>query len=135
MKNLFFLFSIAALVFLTSCQQDIPENKNDDLSKELHAIFDEEWKFRSKDDDAELLPDVTPEREKKDAEFWKGILEKLANIDRSKLTKEDRINYDIFKYQLEDKVARIGFEDYLMPLNAEGGFYTKHFLHGSRYVI
>ncbi len=124
MKNLLFLISVATLVYLTSCQQDIPENKNDDLSKELHAIFDEEWKFRSKDDDAELLPDVTSEREQKDAEFWKGILEKLAKIDRTKLTKEDRINYDIFKYQLEDKVARIGFEDYLMPLNAEGGFYT-----------
>ena len=124
MKNLIFFFFIGTLVFLTSCQQYISKNKNDDLSKKLHAIFDEEWKFRSKDNDAELLPDVTAEREKKDAEFWKGILEKLANIDRTKLTKEDRINYDIFKYQLEDKVARIGFEDYLMPLNAEGGFYT-----------
>jgi uncharacterized protein (DUF885 family) len=124
MKKLFFLFSIAILVFLTSCQQDISKNDNNDSSKELHTIFDEEWEFRSKDDNVELLPDVTSERKKKDAEFWKGTLEKLAKIDRNQLTKKDRINYDIFKYQLEDKVARIGFEDYLMPLNAEGGFYT-----------
>jgi len=124
MKNLISLFSFATLVFLTSCQQDISKNKNENSSKELHAIFDEEWKFRSKDYEVELLPDVTAKRKKKDADFWTNTLKKLAEINRTKLTKKDRINYDIFKYQLEDKVARIGFEDYLMPLNAEGGFYT-----------
>lgn len=125
MKNLIFFFLGATLFYLTSCQQLTSENKTDVLHEQLHAIFDEEWKYRTQHDDLpDRLPDISPEIEKKDAEFWKGILEKLAKIDRTQLTKEDRINYDIFKYQLEDKIARIGFEDYLMPLNAEGGFYT-----------
>lgn len=121
MKNLFFLI----LIFLTSCQPNTSNVANDNLSRQLHSIFEEEWAYRNKDNQPELLPDVTPERQKEDAEYWKKTLAQLATIDRTKLTKEDRINYDIFKFQLEDKIARIGFEDYLMPLNAEGGFYTE----------
>ena len=125
MKNSTHIFLLFFLFFLISCQNSTTKKTSDPLHDELHAIFEEEWNYRTKDNNQPAqLPNVSPEKEKADAEFWKGILGKLEKIDRTALTKKDRINYDIFKYQLEDMVARIEFEDYLMPLNAEGGFYT-----------
>ena len=114
-----FLFFLTTFIFLTSCQT------SNDSNNQLHTIFDEEWKFRTKDNDQPTsLPKISPEIENEKAEYWKSILAKLEKINPKDLTQKDRINYSIFKYQLEDKIARIGFEDYLMPLNAEGGFYT-----------
>lgn len=101
-------------------------------SEKLHELFDEEWEFRSSLSaswsalmEAEEIPDVSPAYEQKKAKYWKDVLERLSKIDYEALSKEDKMNYRIFKFQLEDKVARIEFEDYLMPLNAEGGFYTR----------
>ena len=128
MKNQFLLVISIFGIFLFSCQQ---QSSNDQLHDELHSIFEEEWKFRTSENNnipdtfiAEM-PKFLPEAQNKRSDFWKEILQKLEKIDRDQLTQKDRINYDIFKYQLEDKIARIGFEDYLMPLNSEGGFFTR----------
>ncbi len=100
-------------------------------AEQLHELFTEEWEFRSNAATswgakmaADKIPDVTPKAQKERAAYWSEVLERLAAIDYEALNKEDKMNYRIFKVQIEDKVARIGFEDYLMPLNAEGGFYT-----------
>ncbi len=100
-------------------------------AEQLHELFEEEWDFRSNSStswgakmDVDKTPDVSPEAKKEQEKYWSEVLERLAKIDYEGLDKKNKINYRIFKFQLEDKVARIGFEDYLMPLNAEGGFYT-----------
>ena len=124
MKNSFLLYLFISVLFYSSCQESTSDPVVIDYQQKLQDVFDEEWTFREAQNDPTLLPEVSVEKQQERAAFWKNTLVKLSEIDRTQLTKANRINYDIFKYQLEDKIARIEFEDYLMPLNAEGGFYT-----------
>ena len=119
------------MLVYSSCQSEKSNNEHE----LLHAIFDKEWAFRIADNPFlatysgvkeynAKLPDVSIEAQQKRAEFWGKLLQELAVIDRELLSKEDQINYDIFRYQLEDAIAGIGFESYLLPFNSEGGFIT-----------
>lgn len=124
------LFLIFILVFSNSCDN---KSETGDSSKnaKLHALFEEEKAFNelqitslSQYDGTNAFPDISPAAQQKRADFYKEILEKLTKIDANALSISDKISYDLFKFLLEDRIARIGFEDYLMPINAEGGFYT-----------
>ena len=55
---------------------------------------------------------------------WRGYLDELARIDRSALAPTDRMNYDIFRLQLEEFIAQIEFGGYQMPFNSDSGFHT-----------
>lgn len=126
MKNILILL---LLIFTTltfyQCEQ------GDGKNKKLHQLFEEEQEFREaqstslNDYDGENeFPDISPAAQNRRADFYKNILSKLEKINASKLSTSDKISYDLFKYILEDRIARHSFEDYLMPINAEGGFYT-----------
>jgi len=122
------LIAFSFLLFFYSCHS--PNNKKESYSN-LQVIFEEEELFSEAEitslneyDGANQFPDISPEAQQRRAKFSQDLLKKLEAIDVSNLSKSDQISYAIFKYQLEDRVARIGFEDYLMPINAEGGFYT-----------
>jgi len=127
MKNTFLLLilSFSSLTFF-QCQQG-GSSKN----AALHQLFEEEQAFRDAQvtslndyDGTNDFPDISPAAQNQRAEFYKKIYSKLEKINPSKISTTDKISYDLFKYILEDRIARNGFEDYLMPINAEGGFYT-----------
>jgi uncharacterized protein (DUF885 family) len=103
--------------------------------KTLHALFDREWEWRLQDwpllatsigdhryDDK--LPDVSLAAWKTRADKADGYLKELAAIDRGTLNAVDRINYDMFKAQLEDRRDAFKFDEHVMPLNADSGFHT-----------
>ena len=103
--------------------------------KTLHALFDREWEWRLQDwpllatgigdsryDDR--LPDVSLAAWKARAEKADGFLKELTAIDRNTLGPVDRINYDMFKSQLDDRRDGFTFDEHLMPLNADSGFHT-----------
>ncbi|MEZ4934119.1 MAG: DUF885 family protein [Saprospiraceae bacterium] len=41
------------------------------------------------------------------------------------LDEQDRINHELLSFILEDKIANIEFKNYLVPMNAEGGWYSE----------
>jgi uncharacterized protein (DUF885 family) len=51
-------------------------------------------------------------------------LRRLAAIDRSALTGEDLITYDLFKYRYQMQVEEYGLKGYLMPVNELDGIQT-----------
>ena len=53
-----------------------------------------------------------------------AALQKLAAIDRSRLTGEDQISYDLFKYRYQMRVEDYGLEDRLMPVTELAGIQT-----------
>lgn len=104
-------------------------------SSALHDLFVREWEERLRDDPLlatsvgrheydHLLPEVTPEAYGRRAERARGFLEELAAINRDTLPRADRVSYDMFRRQLELRVADIEFGDYEIPLNADSGFHT-----------
>lgn len=53
-------------------------------------------------------------------------LETLHGIDRELLVAEERINYDLFELQLENRIEAHRYRTFLMPISHRGGIQTLH---------
>ncbi|HEV2846617.1 MAG TPA: DUF885 family protein, partial [Thermoanaerobaculia bacterium] len=84
-------------------------------AKRLHGLFDKEWEARLKVDPflatsvgRNEYNDQLPSADVADFQRWidatKGFLTELKAIDRSRLSADDQVNYDIFRRQLENRV-------------------------------
>ena len=94
-------------------------------NQELEKIINEYQDFQKKqNDDDEDAPGVSVEVYEKRAVFYENILAKLSNISISTLKNQDLINYELLNFILEDKIANIKVQNYIVPLNAEGGWYS-----------
>jgi len=101
----------------------------------LHALFDRDWELRLKEDPLfatsvgrheydDRLPSVTLADLERRNTATKSMLGELAAIDRAQLPAEEQVNYDIFRRQLENRVADFELGEYQMPFNADSGFHT-----------
>lgn len=119
---------LAALVLIAAV------SSNAEVAK-LHALFDGNWEARLKESPLfatsvgrheydDRLPSVTPADLARRQSDRKKTLDDLAMIDRAKLPATERVNYDIFKEQIEEAVESYDFADYEMPLNADSGFHS-----------
>ncbi len=89
--------------------------------EQVYQLFEEEKKYAK---ETQWFTDMRPEKQAKDLAYYEQVLGKLDQIDRNSLSSKDQINHEIFHFIIDDKVKRIQFEEYLMPFNAEGGFFT-----------
>lgn len=127
------------LCFFCACQNPTSTNSSDSVNsatEALHNLFEKEWAFRMKEspmwatslgisDYNDQLPSVSAADEQRRADYWKNILKELAAIDRGQLSEEDQVNYDLFKFILDDNIAQVNFESYLIPMNSDEGFHTR----------
>jgi len=98
----------------------------------LNALYDRAWQYNSTPrpldphsaaDDLRL-PDMSKKAIAHRMRFWEDVITRLDQVDPSALHGSDRINYEVFRYFVEDQIAEYRFQGYLMPFNAEGGFHT-----------
>jgi uncharacterized protein (DUF885 family) len=102
----------------------------------LRDVFAREWETRLKEDptlatsvgrheyDA-LLPSMSlADLQRRDA-MTRGTLRELKTIDRGALSPDDAVSYDMFKTQLDDRVAEFELGIYQLPWNADSGFQTE----------
>ncbi|MGH7700565.1 MAG: DUF885 domain-containing protein [Gemmatimonadales bacterium] len=105
-----------------------------DARTRLHALFDEAWAFELREDPLfatevgehrydDRLPAVTRDDEARRARARAEFLERLRAIDRARLGTQDRVSYDVFRRQLEDRIAEFEFGAYRAPLTADYGFH------------
>ncbi|MBN2019563.1 MAG: DUF885 domain-containing protein [Sedimentisphaerales bacterium] len=122
---------ILYLIFTGGCAHTNP------ASRQLQELFDDHWEFVMKEDPLfathtgdnrfnDRLPSVAEQDIIRENEQNREFLERLKAIDRSKLTADEQLNYDIFKYKREDGLKWFEFNTYLMPVSQMGGFHT-HF--------
>ncbi|MEN0003228.1 MAG: DUF885 domain-containing protein [Bacteroidota bacterium] len=116
MRSLLYLFLIATSSQLTAQETLSPQAK-------LYELFEQEAAYKNPQK-GEFFQDVSIATQAKEAVLWQDLLDQLEQLPKSKLTKADQINYDVFKFNLENRVAEHQFEVYLIPFNAEGGFYN-----------
>ena len=101
--------------------------------KALHALFNEAWEFQLQENPLfatrvgvhkynDRLPSVRPEDYDRRAQRLQDFLNRLQAIDRQALPRNDQINYDIFKWQLENSLAEFQFNAHLMPITHRNGF-------------
>ena len=106
-----------------------------DATSRLHDLFHREWEARLKEDPLEatsvgrheydaLLPTVTLAELQRENGEAKAFRDELAAIDRAQLSATDQVSYDIFKRQLDNRIADFELGEYQMPFNADSGFHS-----------
>jgi len=129
MRRLAISLSLAILVAV-----GLAASEEGDAAARLHALFEKEWEHRleanpllatdvGRHEYNDRLPSAAPEARERRVEATRGFLEELAAIDRAELSDQDRVSYDMFRRQLEDRVTEFEFGDWQIPINADSGFH------------
>ena len=111
-------------------------------SKALHALFDREWQYGLEQNPTrasqlgdrrwnDRWPDRSLAAIQRRHERNMQVLKDLAQIDRSKLSPADQLNYDLFKKDYEVDIEENQYRWYLVPLNQRGGIQTQNELADS----
>ncbi|HEV2130228.1 MAG TPA: DUF885 domain-containing protein, partial [Longimicrobiaceae bacterium] len=106
-----------------------------DASARLGQLFQEDWEFRMRESPLfatavgdprynALLGSVSAADEERRAEQVRGSLARLEAIDRSALSREEQISYDIYRRLRENELEAHRFRGYLMPITNREGFHT-----------
>lgn len=118
MKTLFLAFVLA----LAGCSQK--EKKNHQL---ISQVFDSYWEEHSRLYPLEatsqgdnryndLLPnDQTLQYRKELRDYYTDYLNRLKKFDREELSEQDRVSYDIFKYEMEMQIERFNTDLHKIP--------------------
>jgi uncharacterized protein (DUF885 family) len=100
--------------------------------KTLNDFFESEWNYEMEQNPARASSmgdrrwndrwgDRSLEATRQREEHTAAALVRLAKIDRTQLSPADRLNYGLFKKDLEIDIQGAKFRAYLMPINQRGG--------------
>jgi uncharacterized protein (DUF885 family) len=108
-------------------------SKRDSADARLEAIYSAEWKWREEqfpdNEDSQKaiqdhLPKVDPDSQAARLRMWQDTLGKLDAIPRDDLSPAQRVNYEVYRPQIETLVANQQFRDFEMPANSDSAFWT-----------
>lgn len=99
------------------------------------AIYEKEWDWRKQqfpglEDDKEgkqrisALPRVDAAARRERLKEWNGVLVELDALPLENLSATERINYSVYRPQIENQVAEIEFGSYQMPFNSDSSFWS-----------
>lgn len=122
------LLSLSTIIFMVSqsiCQAQTPTDT-------LRKLFEEEWQYQLRESPAtasnlgdkrynDRWPDVSLTAIIRRTEHQKDVLKRLAEVDISRLTPDDKLNLDLFRRQTEIDLEEFPFQWYLVPLNQRDG--------------
>ena len=103
-----------------------------DAAADLETLFEDAWQWELREYPVrasrlgdrrynDRWTDMSPEAiERREAE-QKAFLERLLAIDATVLEREARLNYELFRRQLENEIEAYRFRSYLMPVSHRGG--------------
>ena len=131
-----FIIIITVLFLQTSCftfKFDLKiETEKKSVTERFHELLAEQWEkriIRSPEWASRLgdnrfnnkLNDVSYETILKRQGETKDLLETVKEIDRSKLSVDDQLNYDLYLHGIEKSIEGFQFLSYLMPIDQMGG--------------
>jgi uncharacterized protein (DUF885 family) len=110
-----------------------PEARQHAADERLRAIYEGEWRWRKEqlpggEDSnkplADHLPRVDPASQRERRERWEETLRKVNELARDALSPGERVNYDIYRAQLQVLIDNQRFRDFEMPANSDSTFWT-----------
>ena len=133
LKNLC-LFAVLVCLFAAGLSAQPVPAKNA-ATKQLYAIFDENWEAGLKDNPGfasflgdkrynDRWGDLSLASYDRRQQYRIASLNRLKKIDRAQLSASDQLNYDLFKHDLEEAIEGNKFQGYLIPVSQAGGIQT-----------
>ncbi len=106
-------------------------DKNE-ATRALEKFFDDEWEWTMRENPTfastlgdrrynDRWEDVSLENVERQHQHSLGALKRLESIPRAQLSASDRLNYDLFKRDLDNEIEGHRFKLYLLPVNQRGG--------------
>ena len=101
--------------------------------RRLQTLYRAEWQWRQQQlPDLEdtykpvenHLPKVDPASQLMRLQHWQQVLKQLKDIRRSDLSAAERLNYDVYRPQIETLISSQLFREYEMPANSDTTFWT-----------
>ncbi|WP_207796455.1 DUF885 domain-containing protein [Pseudohalioglobus lutimaris] len=125
--------SPALLILISLCL--FSSGTRADAALKLHQLLDEHWAranqeqvfFRTDPDTYRphgALAEVSARGRERRRQFNEEMLGRLAAIDASTLTGQDRISYQLFRYERETERASYDSQDHLFPFTSLFGYHT-----------
>ncbi|PSQ97195.1 MAG: hypothetical protein BRD51_04190 [Bacteroidetes bacterium SW_11_64_17] len=110
-------------------------NAQDDATDRLHQLFDEAWTYRLQEhplfatsvgvhDYNDELPTVSVEAAQQRLDRERTFLDRLRDIDRSALSSDEQLNYDLFERVRKRRIAELEHRSYLIPITNRSGFHV-----------
>jgi uncharacterized protein (DUF885 family) len=103
----------------------------------FQALYKAEWAWRMQqapgwDEDsdsagrppADRLPDVGPDAQAARLAYLERVLAQLDAIDPATLSPAERVDYAVYRPQIEHMAAEVRFRDYEMPFNSDSAFWS-----------
>jgi len=107
-----------------------------DAAARFADLVEREWQWRLREfptfatavgvhDDDDRLENASLAAWQRRHTETEAFLAELGGIARAELAPGDRVDFDIFRRQLEERVESIGFGEHLLTLNADSGFHSE----------
>ncbi len=104
-------------------------------TRSLYALFDEEWELNLRENPtfASYLGDKRYNTQWGDISLaainkrnlhQKETLARITRINRAELSDKDKLNYDLFKKDLEEAIEGFKFKSFLLPIKHDSGVQT-----------
>ena len=125
-------------VTLAGCRDREPAPAADGRTpaqRELATLLDTEWQWRLRENpqfattvgehryDGQLSHESIADEQRRSGETQR-FLESLGRVDRAALPAGDQVTFDMFRAELEDRLAAFRYREYLLPINADSGFHS-----------
>lgn len=102
----------------------------------LRAIYETEWAWRAQQfPDLETgdplapvparLAKVDNDAQSERRQYWENVLKQLDGIHFANLSPAERVNYGVYRPQIERLAASQRFRDYEMPVNSDSAFWSE----------
>src|ERR1043166_3750450 len=120
------------LLGIATCYSTLGAEKPN-ADAQLRAVYNAEWKWRldqfpglegATKPVPDRLPKEDPATQETRLDYWQDVLRRLDQISRGELSAEERINYYIFRAEIQNFVANQLFRDFEMPANSDTAFWT-----------
>lgn len=130
------IFAMACALWLFGAPAAFAQSSSADAGPKLNAIYQSEWEWwknemaEEPDDErpgneADHLPRVDEASQQARQAHLQAVLADVNRIGTASLQSEDKINAEIFRTILEERISDLRFKTYQTPFNADSFFWTE----------
>ena len=106
-----------------------------DTNAKFKTLYEREWAFRLREfpslafeagneAGADRFEDIGSKARKRRLDYWRDIQRELKRIDHDKLSAGMRVNYAVFRDQIDQRIADLQLGGWQMPLNSDSSFFS-----------